>query len=408
MKKKYQKKWVILTVVVLLLITNVATFLFTNLITIAIGDKVVIRAGDAHTAQYIQKFLYLKNQIQSNYYQEVDEDVLLEGALGGLFDAVGDPYTAYYDKEEFQSYLEQLENSYVGIGVVVTMDDDDRVTVVSPIDGSPGQKAGLMPGDKILRVDGEDLTDMSLEEVVGRIKGEEGTQVTLTILKDSDGVVVDKILVREEIILTSVSSQVVDGIGYLSISQFESYTYDEFTKQLDQLLDQGVEAIVFDLRDNPGGLMSAVVSVLDRIMGGSVIVYTEDRQGNRQYERSTDSEMLEIPMAVLINEGSASASEIFAGAIQDTEQGLIIGTTSFGKGIVQRMSDLQDGTGYKITISEYFTPNGRNIHGVGIVPDIEVEIDEEFYYGPDYTLEEDPQFQRAVEELKSLIPVATP
>jgi carboxyl-terminal processing protease len=408
MKNKNQKKWIIFMVVILLLVSNVATFVFSNLITIAVGDKVVVQAKDAHTAQYLQKFLYLKNQIQSSYYKELDEDVLLDGALKGLFEAVGDPYTTYYDQEQFQGYRDQLENSYVGIGVVVSMDEDGRVTVVSPIDGSPGQRAGLMPGDKILRVNGQDLAGWSLEEVVSQIKGEQGTEVTLTILQKSSEEIVEKVLVREEIVMTSVDSKVIDGIGYLSISQFEPYTFEEFEKNLNGLLEQNIQGIVFDLRDNPGGMMDVVVDVMDRIMGESVIVYTQDRQGNKEVERSTDEERLEIPMVVLINEGSASASEIFAGALQDTGEATIIGTTSFGKGIVQRMSDMGDGTGYKITVSEYFTPKGRNIHDIGIVPDIEVEIDETFYYGTDYRMEEDPQWLRALEEIKKEAAGITP
>lgn len=400
---KFQKKGLLLLVIVLLVVSNAATFLFSNMINIALGDKVILRAGDADNAQFIQKFLHLKNQIESNYYQEVDEQVLLDGALKGLFEAVGDPYTTYYDQKQFQGYLEQMENTYVGIGVVVSMDEDDLVTVVSPINGSPGQKAGILPGDKILKVDGVDIAGWTLEEVVAKIKGEEGTEVTLTLLKKVDGTTTDKTLVREEIVVESVSSQVIDGIGYLSISQFEPYTTDEFEKQLEALLEQNVSGIVFDLRDNPGGMLDVVVDILDRIMGESIIVYTQDRQGNQEFERSTDQEKVELPMAVLINEGSASASEIFAGALQDTGEAVIVGTTSFGKGIVQRMSDMNDGTGYKITVSEYFTPNGRNIHGIGIEPDVKVEIDPDYYYGTQYRLEEDPQFLKAVEEIKSTV-----
>lgn len=400
---KIQKKGLLLLVIVLLVVSNVATFLFSNMINIALGDKVILRAGDADNAQFIQKFLHLKNQIESNYYQEVDEQVLLDGALKGMFEAVGDPYTTYYDQKQFQGYLEQLENTYVGIGVVVSMDEDDLVTVVSPINGSPGQKAGILPGDKILKVDGVDIAGWTLEEVVAKIKGEEGTEVTLTLLKKVDGTTADKTLVREEIVVESVSSQVIDGIGYLSISQFEPYTTEEFEKQLEELLAQNVSGIVFDLRDNPGGMLDVVVDIMDRIMGESVIVYTQDRQGNQEFERSTDQEKLELPMAVLINEGSASASEIFAGALQDTGEAVIVGTTSFGKGIVQRMSDMNDGTGYKITVSEYFTPKGRNIHGIGIEPDVKVEIDPDYYYGTQYRLEEDPQFLKAVEEIKSTV-----
>ncbi|MBF7095536.1 S41 family peptidase [Alkalibacter mobilis] len=401
MNKNRNKKWYVMLVIALIIVSNAATFIFSNMINIAVGNKVIVQAKDAHTADYINKFLYLKNQIQTSYYKDIDEKILLEGALHGMFDAVDDPYTTYYDEEQFSAYVEQLQNSYVGIGVVVTVDENNVVTIVSPIDGSPGQKSGLASGDKILKVDGLDISGLSLEEVVSLIKGEEGTEVTLTVLKKTTSETVEKTIVREEIIMTSVDSMIYENIGYISISQFESYTFDEFSSQLDELMKQGVEGIVFDLRDNPGGIMDSVVEVLDKIMGESVIVYTEDKQGNREYERSTDNEKLDLPMAVLINEGSASASEIFAGALQDTKEAVIVGTTSFGKGVVQRMSDMKDGTGYKITVSEYFTPNGRNIHGIGIVPDIEVEIDQEYYYSAEYEISKDPQFLKAIEEIKS-------
>ena len=399
MNKNNNKKWYVLIFIAVLIVSNIATFFFTNLITIAVGDKVIIQAKDAHTADFINKMLYLKNEIQTSYYKDVEEQDLLDGALAGMFDAVGDPYTAYYDQDQFSTYMEQLEGSYVGIGVVVTMSEDDHVTVVSPIEGSPGQKAGLASGDIITAVDGKGIKGLNLEEVVALIKGDEGTQVEITVLKKNSEEEIDIAITREEIIMTSVSSQVYEDIGYMAITQFEPYTYEEFEKQLNELLDQDVKGIVFDLRDNPGGMMNVVVEMLDRIMGESVIVYTEDKQGNREYERSTDRQKLDIPMAVIINEGSASASEIFAGALQDTGEGVVVGTTSFGKGIVQRMSDFKDGTGYKITISEYFTPNGRNIHGTGIEPDITVEIDEEFMYSEDYSLEKDIQFLKAVESI---------
>ena len=399
MNKNNNKKWYVLIFIAVLIVSNIATFFFTNLITIAVGDKVIVQAKDAHTADFINKMLYLKNEIQTSYYKDVKEQDLLDGALAGMFDAVGDPYTAYYDEDQFSTYMEQLEGSYVGIGVVVTMSEDDRVTVVSPIEGSPGQKAGLASGDIITAVDGKGIEGLNLEEVVSLIKGYEGTQVEITVLKKNSEEEIDIAITREEIIMTSVSSQVYEDIGYMAITQFEPYTYEEFEKQLNELLDQDVKGIVFDLRDNPGGMMNVVVEMLDRIMGESVIVYTEDKQGNREYERSTDRQKLDIPMAVIINEGSASASEIFAGALQDTGEGVVVGTTSFGKGIVQRMSDFKDGTGYKITISEYFTPNGRNIHGTGIEPDITVEIDEEFMYSEDYSLDKDIQFLKAVESM---------
>ncbi|HCX65785.1 MAG TPA: S41 family peptidase [Eubacteriaceae bacterium] len=402
MEKKHSKKALVFVVILLLVVTNVATFVFSNMATIALGNKVVLSTEESEHAQFLTKLLTLKKTIERDYYQEVESKDLMEGALAGMFDAVGDPYTTYYDEEEFGNYMEQLTGSYSGIGVVVSYDDDENITVVSPIEGSPGQEAGLVPGDIILEVDGKSVEGESLDEVVGKIKGEEGTTVTLTILKnDGESQVVD--ITREEIQLTSVDSQVIDGIGYLSISQFENYTLEEFQTHLEGLLAQDVKGIVFDLRDNPGGMMDVVVEIVDRILGESVIVYTEDKAGNREVESSTDEEQLDLPMAVLVNGASASASEIFAGALQDTDKAVIIGQQTFGKGIVQRISDLNDGTGYKITVSQYFTPNGRSIHDKGITPDIEVEMDPATLYEPDYQLEEDPQFNKALEVLKEEI-----
>jgi carboxyl-terminal processing protease len=238
MNKNNNKKWYVLIFIAVLIVSNIATFFFTNLITIAVGDKVIVQAKDAHTADFINKMLYLKNEIQTSYYKDVKEQDLFDGALAGMFDAVGDPYTAYYDEDQFSTYMEQLEGSYVGIGVVVTMSEDDRVTVVSPIEGSPGQKAGLASGDIITAVDGKGIEGLNLEEVVSLIKGDEGTQVEITVLKKNSEEEIDIAITREEIIMTSVSSQVYEDIGYMAITQFEPYTYEEFEKQLNELKRQ--------------------------------------------------------------------------------------------------------------------------------------------------------------------------
>ncbi|NTW71945.1 MAG: S41 family peptidase [Eubacteriaceae bacterium] len=398
--KDKNMKWYVLIVVVLLVVSNAATFLFSNMISIAVGSKVIVQAKDAHDAAFLSKMLYLKDEIQTNYYKDVKEKDLLDGALEGMFDAVGDPYTSYFDEAQFASYLEQVEGTYVGIGVVVTMSEDKRVTVVSPIDGSPGKKAGLVSGDIILKIDDKEIEGKTLEQVVAMIKGDAGTSVILTVQKKSNNEVINKTIIREEIVVKSIQSEVYNGnIGVITINQFESNTYDEFITALDGLLAQNVKGIVFDVRGNPGGMMDIVVKMLDRLMGKSIIVYTQDKNGNKEYENSDEANKIDLPMAVLINSGSASASEIFAGALQDTKEATIVGTTSFGKGIVQRMTDMNDGTGYKITVSEYFTPNGRNIHGKGIVPDVVVPMEEEALSAEGYSLAADPQFLKAVETL---------
>ena len=398
------KKWYIILVILILLVTNAATFVFANGLSIALGDKVIVQTKDSNTADYIEKLIYLKDEIETSYYKDVDEDTILDGAISGMFQAVGDPYTAYYDESQFKSYLEQVQGTYVGIGVVVGMDDDKSVTVISPIDGSPGQKAGLISGDKILQVDGKEITDLSLEEVVAKIKGDEGTTVTLSIQRKDSEELLEKEITRQEIVMKSVTSQVLEGdIGYLTITQFESYTSEEFEENLNSLLSQNIKGLIVDVRDNPGGMMDTVVEIVDRLIGESVIVYTQDKAGNKEYMKSDGKTKLDLPMVTLINEGSASASEIFAGSLQDTKSATIVGTTSFGKGIVQRMSEVGDGTGYKITVSEYFTPNGRNIHGKGIVPDVEVEMPEDLRAQPEFELKDDVQLNKAIEVMKDKI-----
>ncbi|MPW25898.1 PDZ domain-containing protein [Alkalibaculum sp. M08DMB] len=396
------KKWYFILVILVLLVSNAATFAVANGISIALGNKVIVQTKDSETSEYIVKLLYLKNEIEESYYKDVDENTLLDGAINGMFQAVGDPYTAYYDKSQFSSYMEQIQGSYVGIGVVVGLDEDNSVTVVSPIDDSPGQKAGLIPGDKILKVDGEEVTGLNLDEVVAKIKGDKGTSVILSIERKNTDEILEKEITREEIVMKSVESQILDGdIGYLTITQFESYTGEEFEEHLDSLLAKDIKGLIVDVRDNPGGMMDTVVSILDRLMGESVIVYTQDKAGNKEYMKSDGKSSLELPMVVLINGGSASASEIFAGALQDTNAATIVGTTSFGKGVVQRMSDAGDGTGFKITVSEYFTPNGRNIHGEGIEPDLEIEMTEGLRFQPDFNIKQDVQLNKALEIMDS-------
>lgn len=396
------KKWYILLIVLILIVTNAGTFVVANGISIALGDKVIVQTKDSNTAKYISKLLYLKDQIEDNYYKDIDENTILDGAINGMFEAVGDPYTAYYNEGQFKSYIEQIQGTYVGIGVVVGMDEDNTVTVVSPIDDSPGQKAGLISGDKILKVDGKELKGLQLEEVVALIKGEEGTGVVLTILREGEEKPVEKEIVRQEIVMKSVKSQVLDGdIGYLAITQFESYTSDEFHQHLNSLLDKKIKGLIIDVRDNPGGMMDVVAEITDRIMGESVIVYTQDKSGKKEYLKSDGKNKIDLPIVVLINKGSASASEILAGALQDTKTATIVGETSFGKGIVQRMSDIGDGTGYKITVSEYFTPNGRNIHGTGIEPDVKVELIRNS--STDSTSTNDSQLDKAIEIMRDKI-----
>ena len=400
------KKWyvVVILVIALLLVTNIATFVIANGVSIALGDKIVLKTDDVGTAKYINKLLFLKDEIKSSYYKDIEDATLLTGALKGMFNAVGDPYTAYYDEEQFQTYTEQVQGSYVGIGVVVGINDDNRITVVSAIEGSPGQKVGLLSGDLITKVNGEDIMGLNIEEVVSKIKGDAGTKVLLEIEREGSDKPIEKEITREEIVLKSVDSAILeDNIGYLSITQFETHTADEFKEHLNKLQKANIEGLIIDVRDNPGGMMNSVVEIVDQLIGESIIVYTEDKAGHREVMKSDKATKLDLPMVVLVNGASASASEIFAGALQDTDAATVVGMTSFGKGIVQRMSDLGDGTGYKVTVSEYFTPNGRNIHGKGIEPDITVEMPKDARLKADFDLKDDVQLNKAIEVMKEKV-----
>ncbi|MDD2446277.1 MAG: S41 family peptidase [Tissierellia bacterium] len=394
-------------VVILLILTNLITFSLTNLIAIRIDDKVIVpdkqynQLVDAYEENY--KVLGVKEYIDSSYLREVDEVDLMNGQLKGMVQALEDPYSVYLTEDEFKSFTEDTAGVYGGIGVIVTPGEDNFITVISPIEGTPGERAGLKTGDKITKVNGVEYYADTMDEAVSIMKGEPNTKVTLTIMRSDKNDInhtVDIGITREIIRIVTVKSDVLENdIGYLRITSFDEITYEDFMKELDSLEKSNVKGLILDLRNNPGGLLNICADIADELLGKGDIVYTETRDGEREYLKS-DSGMIDIPMVVLVNEGSASASEIVAGAIKDHNRGELIGTTTFGKGVVQRIRDLGDGTGLKLTISEYFTPNGTNIHGIGITPDIVIELNEDAQgIGPDY-LDQDNQLQKAIEVIK--------
>ena len=394
-------------VVILLILTNLLTFSLTNLIAIRIDDKVIVpdkqynQLVDAYEENY--KVLGVKEYIDSSYLREVDEVDLMNGQLKGMVQALEDPYSVYLTEDEFKSFTEDTAGVYGGIGVIVTPGEDNFITVISPIEGTPGERAGLKTGDKITKVNGVEYYADTMDEAVSIMKGEPNTKVTLTIMRSDKNDInhtVDIGITREIIRIVTVKSDVLENdIGYLRITSFDEITYEDFMKELDSLEKSNVKGLILDLRNNPGGLLNICADIADELLGKGDIVYTETRDGEREYLKS-DSGMIDIPMVVLVNEGSASASEIVAGAIKDHNRGELIGTTTFGKGVVQRIRDLGDGTGLKLTISEYFTPNGTNIHGIGITPDIVIELNEDAQgIGPDY-LDQDNQLQKAIEVIK--------
>ncbi|KGG80242.1 peptidase S41 [Caloranaerobacter azorensis H53214] len=396
--------------IVIIIISSLFTFFISNMIQITVKDKVVITKDYyedlVSTYEKYSKIMALENFIKENYLKDVDEEDLLNGELKGMFEALGDPYSVYMTKEEFADFMEHTKGTYHGIGVIVTPGEDNLITVVSPIEDTPGERAGIKTGDKIIKVDGKEFTADKMDDAVKLMKGKPGTSVNITILrtdKYGNNKFIDLNITREEIRLKTVKSKMLENkIGYIRIVSFDELTYEDFKKHLNKLKKDGMKGLIIDLRNNPGGLLSECAQIADELMGKGVIVYTETKNKEREYIRS-DSKKLGLPLVLLVNGGSASASEILAGAIKDTKTGILIGTKTFGKGIVQRIKPLSDGSGFKLTVSEYFTPNGTNIHGIGITPDVIVELPEDVHRIGVDNIKQDIQLKKAIEIIKSKI-----
>ena len=318
------------------------------------------------------KIVGLREIINEDFYKKANNEKLNTGAIKGMFQSLDDPYSQYYTKEEFQKLQEQTSGSYVGIGVVIApTSEDDLITIVFPIEGSPAEKSGLKPGDKIIEVNGNKVTSKDMEKAMSFIKGKSGTTVKLRIKRESELLNID--VKRQEIVMKTIDSKALqDNIGYIKISSFDEHTYTDFKKALDNLNKKRIKGLIIDLRDNPGGLLNICDDIADEILPeGDTIVSVKDNSGKAEYLKSDNKKQLDIPISVLINGGSASASEILTGAIVDNNRGIAIGTTSFGKGLVQTVRGLRDGTGYKLTTAQYYTPNGDYINKKGIKPKIE-------------------------------------
>lgn len=353
----------------------VITFLITSTLNIALGGKVVISKETYEAYKKYNKMIALEELVKDDFYQKTSDEKLVDGAIKGMFSGLDDKYSQYYTKAEFEKLKEQTSGSFVGIGVYISpTSDDDHITIIAPIAGSPAEKSGIKAGDKILKVDGKVVSAQNSDEAITMIKGKKGTEVELTIKRGEQ--ILDVNVKRDEIVSKTVEGKVLDdNIGYIKITSFSEHTNKEFEKTLNTLKQIDIKGLVIDLRDNPGGLLNVCKDIADSLIGEGTIVYTKDNKGNTEYLKS-DKEKLGLPIAVLTNEGSASASEILTGAIIDNKAGISVGTTTFGKGLVQSVRELKDGTGYKLTTAQYFTPSGEYINGKGIKPTIE-EKDEE-------------------------------
>lgn len=356
---------------------------------------------DVSNRQVSGKIEEIEELINEHYLNEVDaervEDLIYTGMIAGL----GDPYAAYYTEEEYQSLLDSSNGSYCGIGAMFSQNMVTGViTVVKVYEGFPAMEAGMAPGDILYAVEDEEATGQDLTKLVSSIKGEEGTTVHLTMLREGEADYLEMDVERRPIEIPTVESELLaDQIGYIGVSEFDIVTSQQFIAAVEDLKEQGMKGLIIDLRDNGGGVVRAVSEMADYMLPEGLIVYTEDKYGNRSEARSDAEHAFDLPLVVLVNGNSASASEIFAGAIQDYGIGKIVGTQTYGKGIVQQPFVLSDGTAIKLTISKYYTPNGNDIHGKGITPDVEVELSEELKGKAVITKEEDNQLKTAMDVL---------
>lgn len=349
----------------------------------------------------VDKVDELTNYMDLYYYEDYDVQDVQDGLLKGVVSGLGDKYSAYYTAEEYKEQQLSTSGTYYGIGAALAQDKDTmQVTITKIYEGTPSEEAGLKKDDVIVSADGTDATSMELTDFVKLIRGEEGTTVHLEIYRPSTEETLEFDVERKNVELPSVSSQMLENnIGYIQISEFQSKTAEQFESALSSLKDQGAQSLIVDVRGNGGGLVDSVVAILDDILPEGTVVYTEDKYGNRQDYTSSGDTYLDMPIAVLVDQNSASASEIFAGAIKDYNYGTLIGTKTFGKGIVQTVFSLPEGDAIKITTAKYFTPDGNYIHGVGIEPDIELEYQFMGGENDEYSVDLDNQIQKAIEVL---------
>lgn len=396
----------IIGVLLLMALTGVASVGFVYQQGVTIRGKKLVDEAEWNLVQEelmaFSKLKYMEDFVESEFLYETDEARLREYEIKGMVAGLDDPYSYYLTPEEFQQYVEDQIGTFYGIGVYVVPTDDNLITVVSPIEGTPGYEAGIQPGDKIIRVNGIDFTGETLNEAVKEMRGELGTEVTVTILRingDGEREIFDLTLARAEINEQTVSSEFLEeGVGYIRIFQFMEQTAEDFKLAYNELKAQGATAILIDLRYNPGGLLDSAVEIADFLLGEQMITYTKTKAGEVE-EFYSDVRKADLPFAFLSNGGSASASEVLMGACQDTEKALVIGEQSFGKGIVQEIIPLNDGSGITLTIAEYFTPDNKNIHGIGIAPDIEVATPEDFGRIDPKEREGDPQLTEGIRQL---------
>jgi len=375
-------------------IINILLGFFIGLAVFAVGGMLVVKASGFSLEEYME-IKQFENLIKQTYYKDTDDIDFVEGMKKGMVEQLGDPYSRYLNKEEFKRMMEDTAGNFVGIGVYIAPNKNGEIVVVSPIKGTPAEKAGIKSGDIISTVDGKNYDAKTMNDAVKAMRGEKGKTVVVGIL-DSKRQYKEYKIVREDIKTETVFSRMLDNnLGYIQIKAFEERTASEFREHLTNLKKNNIKGLVLDLRSNPGGLVDQVTSVADQILPEALIVYSSNRVGEKQYAKSDNKESLKIPIVMLVNEGSASASEILSGALQDNKKATILGVNTFGKGVIQSILEMDKG-GLVITTAQYFTPNGNVVDKKGIKPDVKVDYKKT---GEN----KDTQLDKAIEILKQKV-----
>lgn len=396
------KKWSLKKVITWIIITNLITASVLIFVPIkTIGGKVLVNGEDYKFFKQYEKMKPIHDIIQDDYYEKIDNSKMVEGAIKGMVSGLDDPYTVFMNKKEFDELKTSTQGSFTGVGIYIG-DKDGKIVVVAPIEDSPAEKAGIKSGDIITKVNDQEVSAKESDKAVSMMKGKAGTKVKITIYREGAGEK-DIEVVREKIVFKTVKSEMLpDNIAYIRITTFDENTSKAFISALDDMKSKGMKGLILDLRDNPGGLLDECKVVADKLIGKGTIVYTLDKDGKKEVLES-DEDKIDVPLVILTNGGTASASEIVSGAVRDHKAGTLIGTTTFGKGLVQTVIPLIDGTGIKVTTARYYTPSGECIQKKGIKPDIEVPLPDNLKDKPIVELnrDEDVQLKKAIEVIKT-------
>ncbi len=387
---------IIIVIITTSLITAFATYQYLR------NNVLAIRKGNNTSFEGLEYTLsQFRTELENKYIGEINDEELIDGALKGYVNALGDPYTTYYTKEEMKEIIEETNGNFVGIGIYMTENIKENVImVIKPIENSPAEKAGILPGDIITKINDVEYTGDKLEEASNKIRGEEGTKVKLEIYRNGETKEFE--ITRKKVVISHITTKVLeDNIGYIAISDFDGDCANEFKTKYKELEKKGITKLIIDIRNNGGGIVDKSLEIANTMIEkGSTLLITKDKKNNEDITKATENPIINMPVVVLTNEYSASASEILAGALKDNNKATLVGTKTYGKGIIQELNKLSDGSGLKVTVSEYYTPNHTAINKIGITPDVEVELSDEAKKQLNLEEKDDNQLQKAIEILK--------